>query len=131
MRVKLTSYRGYLVLEVIEPLEEVSGVFEGDLGIGYRVINTKEHFGVSEEALLVLGEVPRCLDEVGDISWVSGDSGATFSWIGGTSRIIDPRAAFASRGTRIFRDECILIPNEVAREAREAIELFLMGEFSA
>jgi hypothetical protein len=124
MKAKVTAYKGILVIEAQEPEKpDPDWVPIGPGKIGCVLCNTKKNLGVSEEALALLALVKRSRDAIGDVDWWAADDGTkVFGWLGGFCRILRPTEIEGSRDYTVFREDCIVIPNDVPEEARKAID---------
>lgn len=125
MKVKITEYKGFLVIEPIEPEKDIDNEWwpTGQGRIGCVVGNSKKNLGVSKEALAVMKGVRKNWDSIGDLGWWKCDDGThAFSWFGSIHRIIDPKDAEAARDFRIFENECSIIPNEPPQEAKDKLD---------
>lgn len=130
LKVKVTAYKGLIVIEPIEPEKDASAkkgwVPVGPGRFGSVLCKTKGHLGVSKEAVNLLRQVQRGVDSIGDLSWWECDDGShAFSWFGAAYRIIDPSTAIGDRDYTVLPSllqDCETIPNEVPDEAKAAID---------
>jgi hypothetical protein len=129
MKVKVTAHRGCLVIETVEPDVPVEGwVPIGPGKIGCIICNTAKNLGVSEEALTLLGGVKRSHDDIGDVDWWACDDGTkAFGWIGNIYQIAQADSIEGSRNHTVFRDACVIIPNDVPEVPRQIIDEKLDG----
>ena len=119
---KVTAHRGILILEGFEG-NDPHWLPDGGSRIGCVVLDTKNHLGVSEEALQILDKIERGDDDLGDVDWWACDDGTkAFGWIGPRQRLLSPDHASVSRNHKVFRDDCTVIPNDSPQEAIEAID---------
>lgn len=124
LMVAIFGYKGCLVITTLQPekkMEEWTPIGPGK--IGCVIGNTKKNLGVSKEALELMGKVETCGDDIGDIDWFSVNDGThAFGWIGGLNRVVNTKTAEAARGFKVYRDECVIIPNKVPEEAMKKID---------
>jgi len=130
LKVKVTAYKGLIVIEPIEPERGASTkkgwVPIGPGRLGSVLCKTKGQLGVSREAFNLLRQVPRGTDCIGDLGWWEcGDGSHAFSWFGSAYRVINPSKAIGDREYKVspalLRD-CETILNEVPDEAKAAID---------
>jgi hypothetical protein len=82
-----------------------------------------EQYRISEEALKLLEKVKRGRDSIGDLDWWECDDGKkAFGWLGGFCRIINPDDVEGSRNYKIFKDDCVIIPNDVPFGAKDVLD---------
>jgi len=130
LKVKVTAYKGLIVIEPIEP-EKGASTKEGWIPIGPGrlgnvLCTTKGRLGVSREAFNLLRQIPRGTDCIGDIGWWKCDDGThAFSWFGTVYRVIDPVRCVGDREYKVspaLLTDCETILNEVPDEAKAAID---------
>jgi hypothetical protein len=110
--VKVTAHRGIIIIDAVVEGAHPYWFPVGGSRIGCVLHDTKQHLGVSEEALALLETVPKSQDSIGDVDWFDTDDGKrAFCWLGSEKRFVDPTAAEGSRQYKVTRD-CIIIPNE-------------------
>jgi len=122
---RITAYKDIIVCELVAEASipnEVVTTIDTPGNIGQVIMNTKEHLGVSKEALELLKTVKKGHDSLGDVDWFSTMNGAAhaFGWIGGPYAIKDPKTCEASRQYVI--GEFVEIPNDVPEGAKQAID---------
>lgn len=125
----VTAYKGKLVIQLLTMVSidnETAVSMDVPGRFGQVIMNTKEHLGVSEEALELLKTVKRGHDGLGDgLDWfkteVAGQAPAhAFSWLGGPYAIVDPTTQSGSRDYVV--GEYQTIPNDVPQGAKDAID---------
>jgi hypothetical protein len=119
MKVKITAHMGQLVIETTPPFTETDEFFpDSPTRFGCVVRDTRKNLGVSEEALELLGSIPPSPDDVGGVMWfASKDGNHNFGWMGGPLCLMDPKEMDGDRDYRVYRDECVVIPNDPPSEA--------------
>lgn len=123
----VTAHRGFLVMELLaaKSIEnQVATSLDNPSNIGQVIINTKEHLGVSAEALALLTTIKRGNDSLGDIDWFHSVHGDCFSWLGGPAMFRDPSECEGSRSFTVSKN-FVSIANEPAEGAKQAIDDFL------
>lgn len=130
VKVKVTEYRGLLVIEAMEPEKPEPGWAPIEPGkIGCVLQGTGRKLGVSKEALALLDTVRKCEDDLGSIDWFECRDGThAFSWIGGPFRILDPRRIEMARSSRVYPEACIRIENQTSPDLRAMIDERLGAE---
>lgn len=123
MKVKLTTYRGMLVIEALDPEKpHPDWVPSGKGKIGCLINGTKTALGVSDEALAMLRKVKRNTSAIGDVMWFdAGDDSMVFGWIGPTLQIF-PDVPDGDRDYKVRDGHFVPIPNEAPDEARKLID---------
>ena len=122
MKVRITAYKGILCIEAQEPFVKDEGFLPNNDGrVGCLVMGTKEHLGVSQEALDLLKTIPRSLDDIGDVMWWGDKGKFYFGWLGSPRTLVDPKRCEGDRRYAVPNGEYILIPNEVPEGAMEAL----------
>lgn len=122
MKVKITEYKNVLIIETLEPEKDDNFIPVTEKGkIGSVLINTKEHLGISKEALKFMKGLKSSTDDIGEIdSWKTKDGKDCFGWIGPLSRLVGSKAELSNRG---FQDiDFIEIPNKPPIKAKTAID---------
>ena len=126
MKIKISAYKNSIIVEAIDaPLKDKAPNWYpiGPGKIGCVLVDTKKFLEVSEEALTLMEKVKRCSDDIGDIDWFKSDKGdAVFCWLGNFKAIFDCREIVGSRTYSVFRDQCIIVPNNPPAGAIEAID---------
>lgn len=117
----VTAYKGKLVIELLAQksiANEVTTSLDTPGVFGQVIENTKEHLGVSKEAIELLKQVKKGYDSIGDVDWFKVDNGNyAFGWIGGPYAIVDPMKAEGS-STYIVPNDYIEIENNVPDGAK-------------
>jgi len=123
VKVRVTAHRGLIVIEAVEPEKALDGwVPIGPGRLGSVICKTKNHLGVSDEALVLLKQVPRSLDCIGDLDWwLCEDGSHAFAWLGATKRIFAPARMSGSRSYVVPEGHHVRIPNDVPADAQQAI----------
>ena len=121
MRVKVTEHSGIVIIETLDPKQDADFMPSGGNKIGCHLANTGKNLGISKEALAIMKGYMISMDDLGEVnSFISDDGVHRFSWLGGTKRLVGPKAELSSRG---FVDiDHIEIPNEAPAEAVEVID---------
>lgn len=125
VRVCLTAYEGFLVVCPLDPFKDPDQHGwhpKRPERYGSSIQNTKATLGISREALNLLYRIPRNHDAVGDVMWESKGEGYSFTWWGPMFRIFHPWEAEMSRGSRVWADQYVEIPNDVPEKAVAFIE---------
>jgi len=121
----VTAYKGRIVMELLATKSiagEVATSLDSPSSFGQVIMNTKEHLGVSKEALELLKTVKRGNDSLGGIDWFkTSDGNHAFSWMGGPYQITTPQDADASR-SYVVSDHFVEIENTVPEGARHHID---------
>ena len=121
MKVKITEYKGLVVIETLKPEEDAEFIPVTKPGqIGSTLINTGKNLGISKEALAIMKGFHVSRDDIGEVdAWKAGDKDC-FGWLGAMDRIIGPDAELPNNGWGgiAFID----IPNETSPGAKEAID---------
>ena len=121
----VTAYKGKLVIELLAtksiPNEVTTSL--DTLGVFGQVIeNTKEHLGVSKEAMELLKKVKKGHDDLGDVDWFKANNDHyVFGWIGGPYAIVDPMKAEGS-STYVVPNDYIEIENNVPDGAKAYLD---------
>lgn len=120
MKVKVTEYKNYMVIETLEPDKDDNFIPVGGNQIGCTLKDTEKYLGISEEALKFMKGLEISGDDIGEVgTWMSKGKGY-FSWIGPIKRLVGPNVTLSNTG---FQDvPFIKIRNDVSKEAREAID---------
>ena len=121
MKVKVTEHSGVVIIETLDPKQDADFMPAGGNKIGCHLANTGKHLGISKEALAVMKGYMISMDDLGEVNaFISDDGVHRFSWLGGTKRLVGPKAELSSTG---FTDiDHIEIPNEAPAEAVEVID---------
>jgi len=121
LKAKITAYKNYLLIEATGDRQDAHFIPANHARVGCIVIGTKDHLGVSKEAMALLKKVPKSIDDVGDVMvWKSGDN-ICFGWLGGLKSIKNATKIESDRyGITDF--DFVEIPNEAPTEAVEAIK---------
>ncbi len=129
IKAKVVAYKGYLVIECMaDKSEEDTCTLSVDhpSHVGQVIHNTKNHLGVSKQAVELLERVKRSGDDLGEIDfWKSDNDTWHFSWLGGIKRIVNPTDEECT-GSNSYQvpnsSEYVSIENEVPKEAKEVID---------
>lgn len=121
----VTAYKGRLVMELLAKIS-IEGAVATSLdtpgNMGQVIMNTKEHLGVSKEALELLKTVKPGRDSMGDIDWfATSDGNHAFSWLGGPYNIAKPSDIEGSR-SYVVPDHFVEIENNVPQGAQDYID---------
>lgn len=120
--VKVFAYKDTHLVVCPQILEERKRYFwpidEGKCGS--TLADTKVHLAISKKAIGLIDRMKRNRDAIGDIDWfISGDK-KVFGWFGALFRVVDIRTCEAARGTRVYPDDCVIIPNRLTKEMTAA-----------
>jgi hypothetical protein len=123
MKVKATVYKGYLVIETLNPRESHPDFTPaGDGKLGCVINNTKENLGLSAEAVEFLQNVQAGNDAIGDLMWFPTNEGGTaFGWMGGPYSLKNAQS-IGDRDFKVQDGQYQTIPNETTEGARQAID---------
>ena len=130
-KVKVTAYKGQIVIEPIDPEKDVEkGWFPtGGSRIGCVLVPTGQRLAASEEALALLQTIKVGHDAIGDVDWFRCSKGPgqedgdyAFAWFGPLFRIVNPKTAEAARAFKVYRDQCTIIPNDPPDAAKKVID---------
>lgn len=123
VKVRLTVYKDKLVIETVDPEKPYPGwTPHGEGNVGCMIQDTKNALGASREALEWLKAVKRSGDAIGEVMWIACSDGTkAFGWLGGVYRI-GARGIDSCRKTQVYETECVIIPNESPKEAKEHID---------
>lgn len=127
MKVKVTEYKGHLIIETLKPDKDDDFIPVTEPGkIGSVLINTGKHLGISKEALTFMRRLKVSSDDIGEIdAWITEDGRHCFSWLGGLKRTVGPEVTLSNTG---FQSIAFLgISNEPAEDAKVAINIALVG----
>ncbi len=121
LKVKVTSYEDYVIIEPLQ-FEEEKDIFYpvGNGKVGSVLIGTDKYLGMSKEAVKNLKKVKKSLDDIGDIQTFKSDKGDCFSWLGGICGLFNVTKAEGDRDG-IIDIAHITIPNDVPEGAMKAI----------
>ncbi len=121
MKVKVTKYKGYIVIETLKPDADNDFVPIGPGKIGCVLMNTGKHLGASKEAMTSMKKLKVSRDDIGEVdAWITDDGRHCFSWLGGLKRFVGPEAELSNTG---FSDIAFIeIPNDTPVEAMAAID---------
>jgi hypothetical protein len=116
MKVKVTEYKGFLVINTIKPEKDNNFIPVTEPGrIGSTIIETSKHLGMSKEAFAFLKKLRVSKDDVGDVdAWKTVDGTSCFSWMGPLKRLVGPDAELSSSGAADI--DYIEIPNDETDE---------------
>lgn len=134
MKVKVTAYRGLIIVEAQDPETPMQGWAPNGPGkIGSIICDTAKNLGVSKEALDLLGQIRRSRDCIGEIDWFGADDGTkVFGWMGPFLAVFAPNRVSGSRNYHVFADSCKLIPNippeGIRKEIDEAFQQLAEGD---
>ena len=122
---KIHAYKGHLIMELLT-LKQTKHVYptQGS-NMGTIICGTKQRLGVSREALVLMHKAARSyvgvVDCIGDLGWWKAGKQHCFSWFGAMFRIVNVASCEAARDFQVYEDECVIIPNEVTEEMKQAI----------
>lgn len=118
---KIHAYKRHLVMELLT-LKQTNNVYptQGS-NMGTIICGTTTRLGVSKEALTLMREVRIGRDCIGDINWWESGRQYCFSWFGAMFRIVNVNDSQTARDFQIYADKCVIIPNEVNREMKKAV----------
>jgi GNAT superfamily N-acetyltransferase len=120
IKVKVTTYKEYLVIETIDPKKGYPGF--APQGLGSVLMGTKEGLGLSKEAYAWLKTVRRGSDDMGDVdAWKAGDKWA-FGWYGGLIAAKSKENCKGSNSYKIEGIEHVEIPNETSKVLMDTID---------
>lgn len=123
MIVKVHAHERVLIIDAELNVEHEDWVPIGLGKIGCVLINTRDHLGISMEALELLRGLKRSNDSLGDVDWFLSDKGWCFSWLGGPNSIKHVDRCESSRTHEVpGPSEYTLIDNDPPIEAVEAIQ---------
>lgn len=119
--VKVTAHNNIIIIDGATDLEHPDWF---PFAPGRVVVaDTAKHLAISEEALRLLEKIHVGNDGLGDVDWIACDDGRKmFMWLGGVKRFINPDTSDGSRDYKVYRDACVIIPNESDPEAIKAID---------
>lgn len=123
LRVKVTTYKNYLIIETVKPEEDKNFVPVGGNRFGCVLIDTEFLLGISKEAIKEMKRVDRGYDALGDITmWTTTDGKDCFGWIGGLKRMVDvQRATYDRDGFSNIKH--VTIKNEPPLDAIDEIDV--------
>ena len=120
MKVKVTTYKGYLIIETLEPEEDKDFLPIKSGRIGCLVSNTSKNLGISEEAWTFLKKLKVVGDDLGDVdAWKAGEIHC-FGWIGPLIRVVGPKAVVSNIGIQDI--DFIEISNDTSQWIKNAME---------
>ena len=129
VKAKVVAYKGYLIIECLADKSEkdiCTLSIDNPNCIGQVIHNTKDHLGISEQAVKLLKQVKRSNDDLGEIDyWKCDDDTWHFSWLGGTKRIVNPNDEDCTSSNSYEVPDAskyISIKNEVPEEAKKIID---------
>lgn len=125
LKVRVVTHKAKIVIVPHEPTKDIDKEWHPttDGRLGCVLGNTKSNLGVSQEALDLLNQVEIGRDDIGDLDWWwCANETYAFSWFGPIFRIINPATAVTARGFKIYREQCVIIANEVPEKARQVVE---------
>lgn len=124
LHAKITAHKGILAIELLTT-KNIDG--EVSINTPWQAIeNTKQHLGVSNEALELLKTIEVGQSILGDICWSDAiHDQQDFVWHGSHfTTLFDPKSAKAGRDHKVS-DSYVLIDNDVPESARGIIEAIL------
>lgn len=123
LKVKVLAYNGKLLFVPNKPYEDIEKGWTpvDDKGIiGSSIIDSEKNVGISKEALEIMETIKSGGDAIGDIDWYKANDGTyIFSWLCALYRIIDPKNSVSARGFRVYKDECVIIDNDITEDMIE------------
>lgn len=122
----VTAYKGLICIELHadKSIEgEVTTSLDNPGAFGQIVHNTKEHLGVSAEAIELL-KLIKGRSSMGVIEWFpTGGNQHSFGWVGGHCKLINPLDANLEAGRGyVVPDDYVLIDNNVPEGAKQYID---------
>lgn len=121
----VTAYKGILAIRLLtdHSIEgQVTTSLDTPNTIGQVIHNTREHLGVSAEALVLLKAIRKGPGSLGKVMWFNTSDGKqSFGWIGHGACLIDPFNCLADRDY-LVTDNYVLIENEVEEDAKRVID---------
>lgn len=98
MKVKITEYRGMVVIETLKPEADKNFVPVGPGKVGSVLMNTGKHLGISKEALAFMKRLPKSSDDIGEVdAWSTADKDC-FAWLGALERPVGKNAELSNTG---------------------------------
>ncbi len=120
MKVKVTKYRGVVVIETLKPEADKDFVPVGSGKVGSVLTNTGKHLGISKEALAFMKKLSVSSDDIGEVdAWKAGDRDC-FGWLGPLDRPVGPNAELSNTGWANIA--YIDIPNETSKRLTKKID---------
>jgi hypothetical protein len=127
LKVKVTSYKDYVIIEPLQFEEEKDVLYPvGNGRVGTVLIDTKKYLGMSKEAVENLKRVKKSHDAIGDLQAWKSDKGDCFGWLGGMKAFYDVTKADSDRNG-IIDIAHVTIPNDVPQEAMAIINKSIAG----
>lgn len=124
MHARITAYKGHLVVELLARAsikDEVTTSLDRPGSFGQVVHDTARNLGVSADALALLKTLQPSGDAVSDVTWFRTDDGkASFGWLGGVNRLMDPQETESARGFALL--EHVVIANDVPEGAKDYLD---------
>lgn len=126
---KILAYKGRIICWPMQTRNVGGFVATGGKmphwNIGCTILDSRR-LEVSEQAMKLMDKVRIGTDAIGDLDWfachtASANPKKAFGWFGGLFRVIDPAKCVTARDFQIYRDDCVIIPNEIPKEV--AVEI--------
>jgi len=122
--IRVLSYKGILVIDTPEEYWSGTKFFipNGGSKIGCLVRDTKNHLGISKEAVTLLQKIRRSGDDIGDVMWFRADDGeCIFGWLGPAIRLVNPDKAEGDSTYEVRDGQYVEVPNDNIPEGAETV----------
>lgn len=120
---RILEYKGKIICWPQQTGKDKGWVPTGDHNgnnLGCVILDSRR-IEMSKKAIEVMDSMPRNGDAIGDMDWWACTDGTkAFSWFAAMFRIVDPSKCELARGTRMFPDDCVIIPNRLPAAVRRA-----------
>lgn len=104
LKARVVAYKDFLVIECLANASEKDVCtlsIDNPSCIGQVIHNTKEHLGISKEALEHLRRIKRSNDTIGEVDYFeASDKTWHFAWLGGPKALVDTKTA---EGSTIYK----------------------------
>lgn len=122
MKVKVTSYDQYLIIETVDGKKDKNFTPAGENRIGCVLTETNKYLGMSKEAFKLLKTIKKSGDDIGEVSaWKTTDGKDCFAWLGGFKKIVDI-ANSSGDASGIANIKYKTIKNDVPKRAMEILK---------
>lgn len=127
MKVKVTEYKGHVVVETLKPEADEDFIPVTEPGkIGSVLINTGKHLGISKEALAIMKGYKVSMDDIGEVdAWKTDDGKDCFAWLGPLDRPFSAQSELSRNGWADI--DYIDIPNETSQWIRKEMDAAVTG----
>lgn len=126
LHAKVYGYRGHIVIEQItmnSVPDEFVTMLDTPGNLGQVVCKTREHLGVSSEALELLRTIKPGRDGLGEVMWFKTNDGHhAFGWLGGCYLALDVTDIVTSRDYVVPESDFVLIENTVPEGAMAFVD---------